>query len=90
MQGLSTRERKKLTKIPQSKWIFCNTRGNMNDVSLFPRKNVTLFQIKVTINKNDYVTIAICRILSATMLYYNEKFSKGCTSKQSGTSKYQN
>lgn len=63
MQGLTTRERKKLTKIPQSKWIFCNTRGNMNDVSLFPRKNVTLFQIKVTINKNDYVTIAICRIL---------------------------
>ena len=34
----------------------------MNDVSLFPRKNVTLFQIKVTINKNDYVIIAICRI----------------------------
>lgn len=62
MQGLSTRERKKLTKIPQSKWIFCYTRGNMNDVSLFPRKNVTLFQIKVTINKNDYVIIAICRI----------------------------
>jgi len=75
MQGLSTRERKILTKIPQIQWIFCNTRGNINDVSLFPRKNVTLFQVKVTINKNDYVTIAICRIY-LFLLYYNEKFPR--------------
>ena len=66
----------------------------MNDVSLFPRKNVTLFQIKVTINKNDYVIIAIYRIFFSNNVILQWEILQGThnevNNQEQSISKYQN